>query len=287
VIVRLLLTHLRLHFQLLLAPVWLWGWLIAGGGLTAAVVIGFVAFHLFLYTGATAFNSYYDRDVGPVGGLEHPPAVPEVLLPFSLAVQGIGLVLAFFVNVTFVVLYCVFVALSVAYSHPRIRVKAHPYGSLALIAIGQGVFAFAAAWSAVRGSLAGIQTFEASLASIAAALLILALYPLTQVYQVDEDAARGDTTLAVLWGSRACCAFAAGCTLLGGGAMALVVLLRFGWLDTALILLGLVIQIGLMLRLLTAVAATDTVEVYRRVMRLARFSAAALGGYLLARLTLG
>ena len=88
-----LLVHLRLHFQLLLAPVFLWGWLLAGGGLSLSVVLGFIAFHFFLYSGATAFNSYYDRDVGPVGGLERPPSVSPGLLPFSLIVQLIGALL--------------------------------------------------------------------------------------------------------------------------------------------------------------------------------------------------
>src|ERR1700724_1119894 len=93
-----LFIHLRLHFQLLLAPVFLWGWLVAGGGLNWTVLIGFVALHVFLYSGATAFNSYYDRDVGPVGGLEHPPQVVPALLPFSIAVQAVGWLLALFVN---------------------------------------------------------------------------------------------------------------------------------------------------------------------------------------------
>ena len=48
----------------------------------------------------TAFNSYYDRDVGPVGGLEQPPPVAESLLAFSLAVQAIGFALCCFVNAT-------------------------------------------------------------------------------------------------------------------------------------------------------------------------------------------
>src|SRR4051812_29698615 len=78
-----LVVHLRLPFQLLLAPVYLWGWLLGGGGLSGSVMLGFLAFHLFLYGGATAFNSYYDRDEGPVGGLERPPPVVAELLPFS------------------------------------------------------------------------------------------------------------------------------------------------------------------------------------------------------------
>src|SRR5437879_6524818 len=114
-----LLVHLRLHFQLLLAPLFLWGWLLAGGGLSLSVVLGFIAFHFFLYSGATAFNSYYDRDVGPVGGLERPPSVSPGLLPFSLIVQLIGALLATLVNLPFWLAYMVFVGLSFAYSHPR------------------------------------------------------------------------------------------------------------------------------------------------------------------------
>src|ERR1700704_2365050 len=130
---RTLFVHLRLHFQLLLAPVFLWGWLLAGGGLSRSVVLGFMAFHFFLYSGATAFNSYYDRDVGPVGGLEHPPGVTPALLPFSLAVQAGGWLLAAFVNWTFWLAYTAFVALSLAYSHPRIRWKAHTLTSLLVV----------------------------------------------------------------------------------------------------------------------------------------------------------
>jgi 4-hydroxybenzoate polyprenyltransferase len=222
---RLLLIHLRFHFQLLLAPVWLWGWLVAGGGLHPAVVLGFVAFHLFLYTGVTAFNSYYDRDVGPVGGLERPPPVPELLLPVSLLLQAVGLAMCTLINTTLTVLYAAFVALSVAYSHPRIRLKAHPFASLVLVAFGQGVLVFASVWAAVRGSLIGLDSRDGVLGCLSAALLILAQYPLTQLYQVEEDAARGDQTLAVAWGQRAACWFAIGCACTGGVCMILLVLI--------------------------------------------------------------
>src|ERR1700682_3221023 len=121
---RTLFVHLRLHFQLLLAPVFLWGWLLAGGGLSQSVALGFVAFHFFLSARTTAFTSYYDRDVGPVGGLERPPSVVPALLPFSQAVQAVGALLAALVNLPFWLAYAVFVGLSFAYSHPRFRWKA-------------------------------------------------------------------------------------------------------------------------------------------------------------------
>jgi len=283
---RSLLIHLRLQFQLLLAPVWLWGWLMAGGGLVPGALIGFIAYHVFLYGGVTAYNSYYDRDVGPVGGLEHPPPVHQLLLPFSLLMQAIGLALCMLINPVVVLLYSVFVVLSVLYSHPRIRLKARPFASLALVAFGQGVLVFASVWAAVRGSLEGIAGVAGILGSVTAALLILALYPLTQVYQVEEDAERGDRTLAVVWGRRACAWFAIACTVAGTCCMLVLVLARFGAVDAGLILLGLVVQIVLIVRLSRTLASSDNVALYRRVTHLTRFSASALGAYLLARLTL-
>jgi len=213
---RTLFVHLRLHFQLLLAPVFLWGWLLAGGGLSGAVVLAFVAFHFFLYSGATAFNSYYDRDVGPVGGLERPPSVVPALLPFSLAVQGVGAALAALVNLPVLLAYAIFVGLSFAYSHPRIRWKARTWTSLLVVGFGQGALAFSGAWAATRGEISSAWSPDGVLGAIAAVLLILALYPLTQLYQIDEDAARGDHTVAVVWGPQRCFAFALACTILGG-----------------------------------------------------------------------
>jgi 4-hydroxybenzoate polyprenyltransferase len=281
-----LFIHLRLHFQLLLAPVFLWGWLIAGGGVSQAVLIGFVAFHAFLYSGATAFNSYYDRDIGPVGGLERPPRVTDGLLPFSLAVQGIGWLLAALVNVPFCVIYGAFLGLSFAYSHPRIRLKAHTVTSLVVVGVGQGALAFLAAWSAVRGEIASAWSLDGLLGTAAAVLLILALYPLTQLYQIDEDAARGDRTVAVVWGPRRCFAFAMASTVLGGGTMVVLLSHRFEVVDVVVVGAGLYVQLIMIGRLAQDFDPGKILGNYRRVMRLNTWSAIALGVYLLARLAL-
>ena len=281
-----LLVHLRLHFQLLLAPVYLWGWLISGGGLNPAVVLGFVAFHVFLYGGVTAFNSYYDRDVGPVGGLEHPPPATSTLLPFSVLVQGVGWVLAAFVNGLFALAYGVFVVLSVAYSHPRIRLKAHPIPSLAVVGLGQGALAFVAAWAAARGELASAFSPDGALGAVTAVFLILALYPLTQLYQIDEDAGRGDRTLAVAWGPGPCFVFSLICTLVGGATMLSVVARRFGPLDAGVVAIGLTFQVAAVVWLRNTFKLEHIVTTYRAVMRLNTISAGALGAYLVARLSM-
>ena len=106
-----LLAHLRLHFQLLLAPIFLWGYFLSGVLAPADLWLAFIAFHVFLYGGITAFNSYYDRDIGPVGGMRNPPPVTKPLLPFSLAVLATGALLAAAVNATFLAIYLAIMAL--------------------------------------------------------------------------------------------------------------------------------------------------------------------------------
>jgi 4-hydroxybenzoate polyprenyltransferase len=282
--VKNVLIHLRLHFQLLLAPVFLWGWLVAGGGLSREVVAAFVALHVFLYTGATAFNSYYDRDEGPVGGLEKPPPVPPALLPVSLTMKAIGLLLSVLVNVQFALAYAAFAVLSLAYSHPRVRLKAHPWSSLLTVGFGQGVLAFLGAWAAVRGSLASAWSLDGALGATGAALMILGLYPLTQLYQVDEDRRRGDRTIAVAWGAERCFTLSLTCLLFGGLAMLAVVARRFGALDGAVVTVGLVAQLAAIGWWARHYQPTLIISNYRHVMRLNSLSGALLGGYLVVRL---
>jgi 4-hydroxybenzoate polyprenyltransferase len=282
--VKNILVHLRLHFQLLLAPVFLWGWLVAGGGLGWSVVLAFVALHVFLYAGATAFNSYYDRDEGPVGGLEHPPPVSPALLPVALGMKGIGALPAALVNLPFLAVYLAFAGLSLAYSHPRVRLKAHTWGSLLTVGFGQGVLAFLGAWAAVRGDLASALSVDGALGALAATLLILAIYPLTQLYQVDEDRARGDRTVAVAWGPRGCFVFAETCVIVGGTVMLAALWRRFGLLDVLLVGLGLGVQFLALVWWAGRYDARQTLANYRRVMRLNTLSAGGLSLYLLGRL---
>lgn len=281
---RSVLIHLRLHFQLLLAPFFLWGWLIAGGGLSWQIVLGFAAMHVFLYSGVTAFNSYYDRDVGPVGGLERPPPVVPALLPVSLALQLIGAALAAIVNVWFLGVYLLFALLAVAYSHPRIRLKARPWPSLLTVGFGQGVLAFLAAWSATRGELTSAISLDGVLGALAAMLMILALYPLSQLYQVDEDRRRGDRTSAVAWGPRRCFLLSIVFQVLGGGAMIALVQRRFGSADALVLGLALVAQLLAVGWLAGRFDASQVLANYRRVTVLTQASALLLGGYLLVRL---
>ncbi len=214
---RSYLLHLRLPFQLLLSPVYLWGVLLAGGSIASAEFwLGYFSLHLFLYGGTTAFNSYYDRDEGPIGGMLQPPKVDEGLLPFSLAVQAVGLIPAALVGWRFLLAWLALFLVFTAYSHPAVRLKASPAAALSAIGFGQGALGFALGWLAGRaGDLGraasdhatvaapgGLFSPAALIGAASTALIVTGLYLVTQCYQEEEDRARGDRTIAVLVGAR-------------------------------------------------------------------------------------
>jgi 1,4-dihydroxy-2-naphthoate octaprenyltransferase len=232
---RVYWKHLRVPFQLSLAPLFLWGYFLASLHLTPAFFLGFVAFHFCLYTGITAFNSAYDRDKGPVGGMLTPPPVPPGLLLFSLLVQAVGAMLAAGVNRVFLAIYLIIAAMGAAYSHPRTRWKAHPVASAATVFIGQGALGFLAGWAAASGGLAGVGSERGTWGMLSAAFTTLGLYPLTQVYQIEEDSARGDRTLAVVLGPAGALRFGFLCLTLAAIAAITVMARTSTRLDAGLI----------------------------------------------------
>lgn len=285
---RDLLAHLRLHYQLLLAPVFLWGYFLsttrpAGaeqiasrGGNAAQFWLAFIAFHLFLYGGATAFNSYYDRDTGPIGGMRRPPPVAPALLLFSLVVQAAGALMAAFVNPTFLAIYLVMLAMGIAYSYPRARLKARPLIGLATVALGQGVLACLGGWAVARPDLTTVDPVGWA-GILAATCVTVGFYPITQSYQVEEDRARGDITFAVWAGPRTALAFSIGVQALGAALLAVAIAARLDLLRAALV-------VGFYAAILTligfrakAFGRLGVLEQYRRVMAL---NAVMSGGFL-------
>jgi len=231
---RDLLIHLRLHYQVLLAPIFVWGYFLSGRYPDAGFWLAFVAFHCFLYGGITAFNSYYDRDQGPVGGLIQPPPVSRALLPFSLAVQGVGLILAALVNVTFLAIYLVIFGLGLAYSHPRLRLKSRPLAGLAVVGLGQGVLASLGGWVAAQPLPAGLDLLSWA-GILAISLMTVGFYPLTQLYQIEEDLARGDLTFAAWTGPRGTFLFAGSVQALAAILLVLVVWQVLGPLNALIV----------------------------------------------------
>jgi 4-hydroxybenzoate polyprenyltransferase len=274
------LIHLRLPFQALLAPFMLFGAALAAGRITWRFGVAFVVLHVAFYGGTTAFNSHYDKDEGPIGGLEAPPPPGRWLLPGSLLLQGVGLVLAAFVGLPFLAVCAAFAILGVLYSHPLTRLKGKPWPSWLTVMIGQGALGAVAGVTAVDEPHV---TSELAFGVLAAAAIVGAIYPLSQVFQIDEDTRRGDRTVAMMLGRAGTPRVAALLFGIGSVLMAIAAWRAGRVVDAALFAAA---PVPLTLGAVWACRPTTDRAVFRRVAVFQIFASSAFGLYAIARLAL-
>jgi 1,4-dihydroxy-2-naphthoate octaprenyltransferase len=281
-----LIIHLRLHFQLMLASIFLLGYVLAGGRVNGRGALAFAIVHVCLYGGATAFNSSFDRDEGPVGGLAFPPPVRPELLVFSVALQTLALLLAPIVGIDFWAICAAMIVLSIGYSHPMLRWKARPWSSLLVVSVGQGVLGFDLGVLASGTGARYLQHPTLILGALTTTLVTTGLYPLTQVYQIEEDRRRGDRTFAVAFGAKACYRLSLVLLALAGVCAVVLFVRAFGtWQAVAVgvVVSAAWVRIALWARRIEA-AAGDPVATMRRTMLLAYATSGGFGLFLIGRL---
>lgn len=191
------IRHLRLPFQFVLAPVFLLGYVLAGAPPSLSFLVLFLLVHIGLYGGATAYNSYCDKDVGPIAGMKYPLGVGSWEKWGGLGVQAVAVLGMGWWDWRMGSVGLLMLGMGIAYSHPLWRWKARPWGSLLAVTLGQGMLPFFLGWWAGGGGEMGLAIY---IVIGATALLITGFYPLTQVYQIEEDRGRGDISFAVRYG---------------------------------------------------------------------------------------
>jgi lycopene elongase/hydratase (dihydrobisanhydrobacterioruberin-forming) len=147
--------------------------------------------------GTLAFNSAFDRDEGDVAYLRRPPVPPRGLATFGLGLMVLGLLLSWLLPLGYRAAFALCVVLSVLYSAPPFRMKSVPGADWLINMWGFGTLTPYAGWAAT-GLPVGT---TGALVLLAFCPLFAALYPLTQIYQLEEDARRGDRTLALALGA--------------------------------------------------------------------------------------
>jgi len=162
------------------------------------LLLALVLWVLGLNGGTLAINSVYDNDQGDIGYLNAPPKPPRHLLAFSVLLMVAGQALAFRLPAGFRVAYAICFAMSVAYSVPPLRLKAVGGVDWLINMWGFGTLTPYAGWAATGRPLDVVH----GVVLFGFCPLFAALYPLTQLYQFEEDAARGDRTLAIMLGMR-------------------------------------------------------------------------------------
>lgn len=277
--------HLRTPFNLLLSPIYLWGVLLAGGSLwDYRFWLAYLALHIFLYGGTTAFNSFYDKDEGPVGGMLEPPPVDKGLLIFSLWFQAIAIPLALLVNIPFAIAWFLLFLIATAYSHPLTRFKADPYGALFAVGLGQGALGFVTGWLVANPNFNSLLSTNALLGMVTTAFIVTGLYIVTQSYQTLEDAKRGDRTISVLLGPSKALILAISLLGIGGGILLVTVGFTFSWIWTIILA---IMFAGTALSLFQWALNFDEQSVkanFLRAMKTTVFSSGALSLFLLYQL---
>ena len=181
---------------------------------------------VLLNGGTLAINSVFDKDEGDIGYLNAPPPLPKYLLHCSLVFLIGGQLLAFTLPSGFVIAYAICFAMSLLYSVPPFRFKAVAGVDWVINMWGFGTLTPYAAWAATGRPL----DLGHVLILLAFCPLFAGLYPLTQLYQFEEDRRRGDRTLALIVGLRASMLIAIVSTLAAFALLAAgAVVLRAWW----------------------------------------------------------
>jgi 1,4-dihydroxy-2-naphthoate octaprenyltransferase len=159
----------------------------------------FVILHLLVYPSSNGYNSYMDRDETPIGGIKNPMKPTKQLFYVSIAMDIIALMLSLLINLIFFLCISLYILASRAYSYRRIRLKKYPVIGFLTVFIFQGAVIFFATYQGVQ---TGKQINTPILSCLISSLLIGALYPLTQVYQHEEDKKDGVISISYLLGKR-------------------------------------------------------------------------------------
>ncbi|MEX0779893.1 MAG: UbiA family prenyltransferase [Balneolales bacterium] len=192
------IIHLRWHYQVfILSGCYLLGGLFyAGAPDWGMFLLQFLNVHLLLFGGATAFNSYWDKDTGRIGGLKHPPIMSGWMHQASLALQFFGLMLAFLLGLPFTTVYLASMLMFWLYSTPLAKWKGRPWLSMVAIGISTGACSFLMGFIALGGSPGAFLVIPAAGCS----LILLSLYPVSQIFQMEEDRERNYQTFAIQYG---------------------------------------------------------------------------------------
>jgi len=197
------LLHLRPAEWPIMAAHTALGYVLAVGlaGVARGTAIGPASLGLALWVvclngGTLAINSAFDRDEGDIAYLRRPPPPPRRLFGFGLGLMLAGLAVSLALPRGYIAAYAICLLMSLAYSVPPARLKSVAGADWLINMLGFGTLTPWAGWAATGRPL----DLAHGVLLAGFCPLFASLYPLTQLYQVEEDERRGDRTLAVRLG---------------------------------------------------------------------------------------
>lgn len=184
---------LRIPFSFFLSPIYFFAlaqvpqinWL------NAALI--FVILHFLIYPASNGYNSYMDRDIESIGGLEKPPPPSKELFWVTIVLDCMGLLLSLLIGPLFTLVMLFYIGASKAYSYRGIRLKKSPYLGYLIVIVFQGAVTF---WLVYHGSNSTQSLWVPWQGMLICSLLVGGFYPLTQIYQHRQDIEDGVSTIS-------------------------------------------------------------------------------------------
>ncbi len=270
--------HLRIPFSFFLLPIFLFSLALAPSLQYVRAFWVFFILHLLVYPASNGYNSYFDKDEKSIGGLKNPPPVKKGLYFLALALDGAAIILSILkINTTFAVMVLIYGLVSKAYSHPAIRLKKLAWTSWLITGLFQGLFTYMMCYVGVNDLDAG-ESLNTSVVipGLLTSMMLWANYPLTQVYQHDEDRKRGDITLSARLGIVGTFYFAASIFTIAAASFLIYFKLLFGEKYAWFFLLALLPVLGYFFYWFFLVLRNEKYADYTHTMRLNLISGACL-----------
>jgi len=190
---------LRLPFSFFLLPVFLFACSESGQLHAGRAFLVFFILHFLVYPASNGYNSYMDRDTGPIGGISDPLPPTKQLFLVTLGLDAAAVLLSLLISALFAAAVLIYILVSRAYSYRGIRLKKYPFPGYFTVVVFQGAFTFMLVY---HGTHAALSTNIPLLPALISSLLIGGFYPLTQIYQHEDDRKDGVTTISYKLGYR-------------------------------------------------------------------------------------
>lgn len=184
---------LRLPFSVFLSPLYFFALSQSPHIQWDKAILVFFILHFLVYPASNGYNSYMDRDTESIGGLEKPPLPSRQLYLTTIVLDITAILLGFIVDPLFGLIMPVYIGASKAYSYRGIRLKKFPVIGYLTVIIFQGALTF---WLVYYGSNATATIWVPWQGMVICALLIGGFYPLTQIYQHQQDRDDGVVTIS-------------------------------------------------------------------------------------------
>jgi 1,4-dihydroxy-2-naphthoate octaprenyltransferase len=184
---------LRLPFSIFLSPLYFFALAQVPDIHWSKAILVFLILHFLVYPASNGYNSYMDRDTKSIGGLEKPPPPSRQLYLTTIVMDIAAILLGFIVDPVFGLLMPLYIGASKAYSYRGIRLKKYPVIGYLTVILFQGAFTF---WLVYYGSNNDNTLWAPWQGMVICALLIGGFYPLTQIYQHQQDLDDGVATIS-------------------------------------------------------------------------------------------